>query len=423
MTSSLPQPSVVLEPPEGLQDAPEWAKTLFHGFNSLSTDLTNKLSNMEQSIASKIEQNLRTLYGDPEIISALPDVVETLRSDFDEDKLAQEERMKRLEDELDQMSTLNSKAANLLVYFDSKLDIAEGRQRRINIRLKAVPEGLEGSGPGKAAKLAQVILQEGLDIEGQLVDRAHRQVGQKARPPPSDPRAIVIRCTSEGAAEEILSKAFSSKGARFVWQDHTFWIEKDYSNGARYYRREFGALREVLLAHNVKSGLKGEGFRVWFPVDNHPERTEEVYFDDIFDATATLKRRGYDVDVVPRPDDLASQMEQLVWKVQGMPRVSRPIRSSQVQPPPRTDQPKVLEEGRQTRAKLYQPLQLRARRRPPSKKARDVPSPLPPPPSSLDRKKGRDNDPSLHSLAPPPAKEGNNSLDPIVNQELLNTDT
>ena len=60
--------------------------------------------------------------------------------------------------------------------------------------------------------------------------------------------------------------------------------------------------------------MKEDGFRVWFPVDDLPERTEEVYFDDIFDATATIKRRGYNVEVVPRHQDLAIQMEQLVWK-------------------------------------------------------------------------------------------------------------
>ena len=132
-------------------------------------------------------------------------------------------------------------------------------------------------------------------------------------------------------------------------------------------------------------------------------------FEDIFDATATIKHKGYDVEVVPRPEDLAGQIDQLVWKVQGKPRVERPIHVSQERSTPGADP--ELETGRRTRAKQYKPLLLvkRGRRRGGRRggltRDSSAPRPLHGGDYPLVQKGGLDNDPASLSLEPPPLKE------------------
>ena len=180
--------------PEGLEQAPEWARTLFSSLN-------DKISALPVTIAAEVEVKMRGLYGAPEIIKALPDKVEALKVDYELTKTELLNRIVFLEQEMDQMSIDSRSAAELLVFMDNRHDISEGRQRRINIRLCSVPEGIEGQGRGAARELAQTIINGGVGIGGQVVDRAHRQTGQPPRLPPLQPRDIVVRCSNEGVAE------------------------------------------------------------------------------------------------------------------------------------------------------------------------------------------------------------------------------
>lgn len=223
-----------------------------------------------------------------------------------------EERLENTEERTQNVEDVLAELLKIHERMDDKLMDMESRSRRENVRIYGVPEDSEKDSESMI-EFVRTLLKEGLgldDTETHLqIERAHRSLGPQ---PPKDapPRSIVVRFLSFKLKEEILRKAWKSKG--FLWCEKRINLDHDYPPAILRKRREYTEVRRALKENGVP-------FQTLFPARlrvKHKEGT--IIYDNIEEASEDMAKKGYKVKVIRSPESLKEQLERLAWSRKGV---------------------------------------------------------------------------------------------------------
>ncbi|KAM9299326.1 uncharacterized protein PAF06_016378 [Gastrophryne carolinensis] len=162
-------------------------------------------------------------------------------------------RTSTLEDKMDDvvvaLERRGSESAALkedMASLQHKLEDLENRSRRVNIRIRGLPESIEDV-PATVTALLQELIPS-MPIDRLELDRAHRALGPKR----SDglPRDIVVKPTFYCTKETILMAA-REKGD-LCFQNHRYQIFPDVAPQTLQRRRAMKPGLEILRNHNIK---------------------------------------------------------------------------------------------------------------------------------------------------------------------------
>ena len=182
---------------------------------------------------------------------------------------------------------------------------SEGRSRRKNLRIYAVPEKLEGS---DMIGFVEKVLRHTLKIEGEIpIERAHRS-GQLIQRNNNKPRSILVRFQSYNTRQRVLSAAWAKKEIKL--EDNTrIYFDEDFTNKVFQERAKYRDVRKQLKERGIKA-------RVLFPARlKITEAGGKVrVFRDPRHAAEGLRDYGVAMEMTPREPDLESMLKASGWE-------------------------------------------------------------------------------------------------------------
>ena len=219
-----------------------------------------------------------------------------------------EDRIDLNETRVQSIEEVLSQLLKLQIQTENKLLDLEGRSKRENIRIYSVKEGQEEN-PAEMSSFVENLLRVGLELPDSFelrVERAHRSLTAK---PPADatPRSIVAKLSSYRVKDELIRLAWKKKG--FFYMGKKVNLDNDYASGVIKKRNDYDGAKEVLKANNIR-------FKTRFPARLRVEYEDgHKMYESAEEATADMKERGYDVEVIPSPVSLLDQVKKLTWSV------------------------------------------------------------------------------------------------------------
>lgn len=196
-----------------------------------------------------------------------------------------EQRVADVEDWNMEVKDALLQALKLQRILQDRLTDQEGRNRRSNVRIFGLKEGVEGS---SALQFIEQLLKTELSLPAETdlqIQRAHRALTQK---PNSDkpPRSLVVNFLQYTTKEKILKEAWKKK---IQYQNQPLFFDHDYATEIVQKRKEYVG---------IKRALKEKGIRFQTPLAKiriHWENGPRTY-DSAQEAAEELNRRGLQVE-------------------------------------------------------------------------------------------------------------------------------
>ncbi|CAL9691046.1 unnamed protein product [Knipowitschia caucasica] len=210
-----------------------------------------------------------------------------------------EQRIQTMEDVMGELLKLQAK-------LESQLIDQEGRSRRNNVRIYGVIEGEENNSPSMI-DFVEKLLKENLQLPPTLnlhVERAHRALA--AVPPDgAPPRSIIARFLNYKIKDEVLRKAWQSKG--FLWKGKQISFDNDYAPEVLKQRQSYMEAKKMLKQRGIR-------FQTPFPAKLRVFYQDGVkLYNSAEDATKDMRERGFPVTVYKPPETLLSRIKKLTW--------------------------------------------------------------------------------------------------------------
>lgn len=142
---------------------------------------------------------------------------------------------------------------NRVEFLEGRVEDAEGRARRNNVRIVGLPEGKKGRHPTEYAESwLQTLLPEGTLSPHFVIERAHRV---PARPPPvgSNPRPFLIRLLNYGDRDAILQETRKMLDVQIDNSKIMFF--PDYTLHVQKQRHSFLAVKKHLRQYDLNYSL------------------------------------------------------------------------------------------------------------------------------------------------------------------------
>ena len=191
-----------------------------------------------------------------------------------------EQRIGLLEDDSMEQSaslrTLHTKVKAL----ESRAEDAENRNRRNNLRIIGLPEGVEGKDPTAYVEdLLRSVLPDARFSPHYTAERAHR-VPPKQGPPGAPPRTLILRLLNFRDRDEVLRAARQQGEIRF--ENTRLMIFPDYSVETQRQHKSFDQVKGAMRARNIK-------YSVLFPARLRVQDGESLrFFNTPREASAWL---------------------------------------------------------------------------------------------------------------------------------------
>ncbi|KAK7945540.1 hypothetical protein WMY93_001268 [Mugilogobius chulae] len=218
---------------------------------------------------------------------------------LEERVLDSDERIQAMEDAIGELAKLQSK-------LELQIIDQEGRSRRNNLRIYGVVEGEEKNAP-TMTDFVERLLKENLPLTSSLdlhIERAHRALAA-APPEGAPPRSIIVRFLSYKTKDEVLKKAWQSKG--FLWKGKQVNVDHDYAPDVLKQRQTYAEAKRVLKQRGIRFQTPFPAkLRVFYPDGTKLYNTAE-------DATKEMSEKGLPVSVFTPPENLMSRIKKLTW--------------------------------------------------------------------------------------------------------------
>ncbi len=170
----------------------------------------------------------------------------------------------------------------------AKVTDLEGRSRRNNIRIYAVPENTEGT--STSCFIEDFIIRElgdnlGPSLGKELgIERAHRALAPKPQPGVS-PRSIVVRFLQFTTKEKVQQAAWKKM---MYAQEKRVYFDHDYAEQVQQIRKEYAPVMRVLKENKIQFQTPLTRMRVHLD-------SGTVTYNTASEAAEDLSKRGFSV--------------------------------------------------------------------------------------------------------------------------------
>lgn len=163
-----------------------------------------------------------------------------------------EGRISDVEDKMRSITEDNGKNAKKLEQLWARVDDQENRNRRKNVRLIGLEEGLESG--GSINDYVMKILADGLGLRGEEyeLERCHRSTRPRSGPG-QPPRIVLVRFLRYTARQKVLMTAKQKKG--ILWENCHLSFYEDMTAERAAQRKLFSPVMKKLWQHQIKHTL------------------------------------------------------------------------------------------------------------------------------------------------------------------------
>ena len=220
--------------------------------------LTKALESLKESVFAKIESANKDLHAEIKSVKhelgASIDGLQTTLSAHD-GRLTELEKSATFNgDNVAELQTTVDRLKEAVLRLEARCDDEESRNRRNNLLLSGVSEGLELNQP---TQFVSELLKEVFQLsEAPLLDRAHRSLRPKPNPG-NPPRIFIMRVHYTRDRDEMLRKA--NQGGPFSYKGNKLSLWPDYTKSVREKRSAFKEVRQ-----KVKK-INGAETKLYFP--------------------------------------------------------------------------------------------------------------------------------------------------------------
>uniref|UniRef100_A0A3B3C801 L1 transposable element RRM domain-containing protein n=1 Tax=Oryzias melastigma TaxID=30732 RepID=A0A3B3C801_ORYME len=213
---------------------------------NVTVDFTTMMEDIKKTVAAVVEEKIS-------VISNKLDIIQNTLEGNSQRLNEAETRISTAEDTIASLETRLLDTEKKLAALTNRIDDQEGWNRRDNIRIFGVKEGVEGK---DVVSYFEAWLPKLLDMEtkkGRLrLDRCHRSSGQ---PKPGVPRVVIMKLHYPRDKAKVLALAAKRK---LLFEGATINIRQDIPQTVLLRRRQFNAACQKLIALGIR-------FRMQYP--------------------------------------------------------------------------------------------------------------------------------------------------------------